>query len=146
MSTITSIINGIEGLAGTYLGADYEKIDYGVDLGKNRDNRAYKKYACLPSGGVQEQSIGALVMNQDITFRLTDSYRPGKVDDHTQQDTTKSLYDNVYGLYEYIVNNKCGVPSLIMNTFDLNISEPEYIDSEVTVIEFTFTIKHRLSS
>ena len=142
---ITSLISGIESEAETFLGASYSKISYGIDLLKNRSRGAKKAYAVLPSGATQEESIGALVVNQEFSLKLTNSYNPGKVNDHNQQSLTNSLYDLVYDLYEQLVTNKCGQPSLVMNTFGLDVGKPEYLDEEVIIIEFSFTVKHRLS-
>ena len=145
MSTpITTLVSGIETKCSAYLGSSYSKIDYGIDVSKNRSRGAMKRYAVLPSGAAQVDSIGNLVMDQIFSVKLTDGYNPGKVNDHTIQDITNSLYDKIYSLYEYLVDNKCGAASLVMNTFDLSVGDPEYLDEEVVIIEFSFVVKHRI--
>lgn len=144
MGTITTLISGIETKAVEFLGSDFKKISYGIDLAKNKSGGSKKSFAALPQEANQEDSIGALVVNQGFKIRLTDSYNPGKLNDHNSQDITNLLYDEVYDLFEYLVVNKCGTPSLVMSTFGLSVAAPEYLEEEVVVIEFSFTIKHRV--
>lgn len=142
---ITSLVSGIETKAGVFLGTDFSKLSYGIDVSLNRSKGAVKSYAVLPEGATQQDSIGALVVNQDFRFKLTDVYNPGKLNDHNVQSITNSLYDKVYSLYEYLVTGKCGQSSLVMNTFGLSVGIPKYLDDSV-IIEFTFTVKHRLTN
>lgn len=142
---ITTLVSGIETKAGLFLGSDFSKISYGIDLAKNRSGGSKKSFAVLPQEANQDDSIGALVVNQSFRFRLTDSYNPGKLNDHNSQTITNSLYDKVYELFEYLVTEKCGSPSLVMTTYGLSVVTPEYLEDEIVVIEFTFTIKHRLT-
>ena len=144
MGIITNLVSGIETKAGSFLGSDYNKISYGINVTQNRSRGSNKSYAVLPLGAIQNDSIGSLVVDQAFTFKLTDGYNPGKVNDHNQQDVTNALMDKVYELYSYLVSEKCGLPSEVMNTYGLDVGEPEYLDEEVVIIEFSFLIKHRL--
>lgn len=145
METITNLITGIETKAGEFLGSDYKKISYGIDVAQNRSGASKKAYAVLPLGASQDTSIGALVVDQSFSFKLTDGFVPGKLNDHTIKSITNALYDQVYGLYDYLVRGKCGEPSLVMITSGLSVGEPEYLDDDVVIIEFSFTVKHRLT-
>lgn len=145
MSTtpITNLIAGIESKVGLFL-TGFTKSSYGIDVSMNRSKAVSKTYAVLPKVSSQEDSIGALVVNQDFSCMLCDSYNPGKLNDHDIQKITNTLYDNIYALYAYLVSTKCGVPEMVLNTFGLSVGSPEYLEDGVVVIEFTFTIKHRL--
>ena len=144
MGTVTSLVSGIETTAESFLGSTFSKIPYGIDVDLNRNRGSDKTFAVLPIGASQDQSYGRLIVDQGISFKLIDSYLPGKLNDHTIQDKTNSLFDKIYALYEKIVTEKCGQPSLVMNTFGLDISEPEYLAEEVVIIEFSFIVKHKL--
>lgn len=140
---ITTLITGIKSKCGIFLGSTYSENAYGIDISQNRSKGATKGYAVIPEGCSQEESIGALVVNQVFNVTLTDTYNPGKINDKGVQDITNSLYDNVYGLYEYLVNAKCGSPSSVLNTFGLEVATPDYLEDGVVMISFKFTVKHR---
>lgn len=141
-TTVTDIISGIEGLAEAFLGPDYSKLSHGINVEKNRDMEASKRYAVLPQDATQRDFVGALVMDQVFVVKITDNYRPDELEDHEAQSLTNALYDKAYGLYEYIVSNKCGAPSVVKITFGLDVGTPEYLDEEVVIIELSFTVKH----
>jgi hypothetical protein len=140
---ISTLISGIKSKCGLFLGSTFSENAYGIDIGQNRSKGATKGYAVLPENCSQEESIGALVVNQVFNVTLTDTYNPGKTNDKGVQDTTNSLYDLVYGLYENLVNTKCGSPSSVLNTFGLEVASPEYLDDGVVMISFKFNVKHR---
>lgn len=139
---ITTLIAGVKEKCGAFL-STHTELDYGIDISQNRSKQARKGYAVLPESSNEDESIGALVIDQKVRIKLTDVFNPGKTNDLAIQAITNSLYDNVFGLYEFLVNNKCGAISLVMNTYGLSVESPEYLDEGVVAIEFTFTIKYR---
>lgn len=140
---VSTLIAGIKSNCGIFLGPTFSEVNFGIDIEHNRSKQASKGYAVLPESATQEDSIGALVMDQNFRVRLTDTFNPGKTGDSNVQTTTNSLYDKVYALYEYLVNNKCGVPASVLNTYGLEVSSPLYLEDGVVILELTFTIKHR---
>ena len=140
---ITSLVAGIKERCGTFLTTTFSELDYGLDVSSNRSRQAKKGYAVVPESAAESDFIiGATIVDQTVRVKLSDVVLPGKTSDQNTQSTTNSLYDNVYGLYDFLVKSRCGAASVI-NTYGLSVESPKYLDDGVVVIEFTFIVKHR---
>lgn len=144
MGTATDVTAGIAGLVTSTLGADYTELAYASDVAKNRFLGTTKGYAVL-AGDLDEVDGVTRYVTVDQKFEtvLTETYGQSQVGDQAQRTAATTLYGRMETLYRAIVANKAGVPGSVIRVGSLNVSQPEFLDSNVAVIRATMIIKYR---
>jgi hypothetical protein len=111
------------------------------------------RVASVAGDGVR--ALGALQnpgVNRYTTFTqsfevvLTKGYIQSTIDDTEQVEKSYDLRAIMLDIYTDLVNTKAGVPASVMNIFNLEFTEPEYLEEDkVVVTRYTMDITFRLT-
>lgn len=144
---IRSIKEGMEGIIQSYLGMTYKPLAYVQDVAKNNYNTNSERYGVRPLLGGEVPGVTRTVqLTQTFEMVLSKSYRESSLDDTEQSEKALDNFNNMLSIYKDLVNSKCGVPAIVLNVFNLQWSDPEYLtDSKVAIQRATMDITYRFS-
>lgn len=147
IDSIRDIKEGIEGVIQNYLGVDYKKLAYVQDVVKNNYNTNSNRYGVRALAGGEVPGVTKNIhLTQTFEVVLSKLYRESKLDDVEQSENALDNFNNLLSIYKDMVNTKCGVPLIVLNVTNLQMSEPEYLtDSKVAVQRATIDITYRFS-
>jgi len=148
MSTlVTDLLASIKSTVGTTLGVEYSEIPYVTDVSKNNFNSNHNRYGVQSLASNETDSVTKFVtMLQSFEVVLTKAYVDDGISDSDKQSKTVDAQDLVYDIYRDLVNTKAGLPAIVINITDLEMSNPEYLDEEkVVVIRASFNVLYRFT-
>lgn len=148
MSTlVTDLLASIKSAVGTTLGVEFSEIPYVADVSKNNFNNNNNRYGVQSLASNETDSVTKFVtMLQSFEVVLTKAYVDDGISDSDKQSKTVDAQDLVYDIYRDLVNTKAGVPAIVINITDLEMSDPEYLDKEkVVVIRASFNVLYRFT-
>lgn len=147
IDSIRDIRDAMESEIAAELGASYKKLAYLNDVEKNSFRTNNDRY------GVQALALGEgdsvtkfVTFTQSFEVVLTKGYHESNIDDTEQLERSLDNRENLLCIYKRLVNNRAGLPSIVLNIQNLQASEPEYLeDSKVAVQRATVDITFRFS-
>jgi len=85
-------------------------------------------------------------MQQRFEVVLTKAYVDNGISDTDKLSKSIELQDLQMDIYRALVQNKAGLPSVVMNITNLNIDEAVYLeDSKVVMVKSSFNILYRFN-
>lgn len=144
---VRTIKEGIESVAQNYLGPDYKLLPYLQDVTKNNYNTNSNRFGARALAGGEVPGVTKNVhLTQTFEVVLTKAYKESALADTEQSEKALDNFNNLLSIYKDMVNTKCGVPLIVLNVFNLQMAEPEYLpDSKVAVQRATVDITYRFS-
>lgn len=129
------------------LGVSYKPLAYVEDVQKNSFRTSSERYGVRALGGTQVSGVTKyFTMTHNFEIVLSKAYNESAIDDSEQVSKAFDNRENLLAIYKRLVNNKCGIPSSVMNVFNLNILEPEYlVEDKVAIQRATLEITYRLT-
>jgi len=147
MTVITDIVDAILAEVQAELGATYKELPYLENVEQNNFRGNNDRFGVRPLGALQLPGVTKFVtLSQTFEIVLSKGYIESSLDDDNK--VVKSL-DNralMLDIYKRLVNNRAGLPLVVLNLTDLALAEPEFIDeSNVVIQRATMTILYRFS-
>lgn len=141
------IKNALEAEIQSELGASYKPLAYLEDVTKNSFRTSSERFGVRPLASSQVPGVTKHVQFiQSFEIVLSKSYTESNIDDSEQIDKSLDNRENVLAIYKRIVNNKGGLPLVILNVFDLSVADPEYLEEDkVAVQRATVNIQYRIN-
>ena len=129
------------------LGASYKKLAYLEDIDKNSFRTNNDRYGVRALSSSEVDSVTKFVtFTQSFEVVLTKGYYESNLDDTEQIERSLDNRENMLCIYKRLVNNRGGLPSVILNIQNLILSEPEFlVDEKVAVQRATIDITYRFS-
>lgn len=129
------------------LGVSYKPLAYLEDVTKNSFRTNTERFGVRPLEASQVPGVTKYVqLIQSFEIVLSKSYTESSIDDSEQVEKSLDNRENLLAIYKRLVNNKGGAPSLVLNVFDLNIQEPEYIvEEKVAIQRATMNVQYRIT-
>jgi cobalamin-dependent methionine synthase I len=131
----------------TELGVSYKSLAYVEDVTKNSFRTSSERFGVRALEASQVPGVTKyFTMTQAFEVVLLKGYIESALDDSEQVTKAFDNRENLLAIYKRLVNNKCGIPSAVMNVFNLTISEPEYlVEDKVAVQRATMDITYRIN-
>lgn len=144
-TTVNDIITGIKGRITTVFGSGYVNAPYGVDFLKNSQKNSGKIYSVLPGTISNVQTVTrSVTYDQEFNIMIGDTYINKSMSDDLQQTAAITLIELAKNLFKDVLDSKCGVPSICLNTTQLQVEEPVHVpESKLVIIEMSFIVKYR---
>jgi hypothetical protein len=144
---VRDIKEAIEGTIQNYLGPSYKLLAYVQDVAKNNYNTNSERYGVRALAGGEVPGVTKTVqLTQTFEVVLSKSYRESSLDDSEQSEKALDNFNNMLSIYKDLVNTKCGAPAVVLNVFNLQMPDPEYmVDSKVAIQRATMDITYRFS-
>lgn len=129
------------------LGASYKELAYVENVQKNNFRTGNDRYGVRALQGAQVPGVTKnITITQEYEVVLTKGYIESSVDDTLQVSKSYDNRENLLDIYKRLVNNRAGLPSVVLNVFDLIIGEPEYLEQDKIVIQrATMNITYRFT-
>lgn len=144
---VRDIRNSMETLIQTTLGSGYKKLQFVEDVTKNNFRTNSERYGVRALTANEVPGVTKTVqVTQSFEVVLTKAYYESNLDDTEQLEASLDNFENIHDIYKEIVNQRAGLPSIVLNTTDMLVSEPEYIEeSKVAILRATINITYRFS-
>jgi len=142
-----TIRDGIETRVAAVAGGGYSKLAYVEQIEKNSFNTSNDRYGVRALGALQNPGVTRhTTFTQSFEVVLTKGYIQSSIDDTEQVEKSYDLRAIILDIYTDLVNTKAGVPAVVMNIFNLEFAEPEYLEEDKVVItRSTMDITFRLN-
>lgn len=129
------------------LGSAYKPLAYVEDVQKNSFRTSSERYGVRALSGTQVPGVTRyFTITHSFEVVLSKGYIESALDDSEQTTKAFDNRENLLAIYKRLVNNKCGIPSAVMNVFNLVVAEPEYlVDDKVAVQRATMDITYRIN-
>jgi hypothetical protein len=129
------------------LGSSYKLLAYVENVQKNSFRTSSERYGVRTLTGQQIPGVTRyFTITQSFEVVLSKGYIESALDDSEQVTKAFDNRENLLAIYKRLVNNKCGIPSVVMNVFNLLVSEPEYFEEDkVAVQRATMDITYRIN-
>lgn len=126
---------------------NYKRLPYIEQVEKNNFRSNTDRYGIRALASSQIPGVTKFTTyTQSFEVVLTKGYYESNLDDTEQVESSYDLRESLLQLYTRYVNGHCGLPGVVLNVFDLTVSEPEYlVEDKVTVIRATMNITYRLT-
>jgi hypothetical protein len=147
IDSIRDIKEGMESTIQAYLGPTYKKLSYVNDVEKNNYFANSDRYGVRALSGGEVPGVTKNVhLTQSFEIVLSKSYRESSLDDTEQSERALDNFNNLLSIYKDLVNSKCGVPLIVLNVTNIQMSEPEYlVESKVAIQRATIDVTYRFS-
>lgn len=146
MGIATDLRDSVRTRMAAVLGVDFSELTNVTEIEKNAFKGANKRYGVV-ANEISEVlgSTCHLTVDQNFEMVLTNGYFSNvKASDSDKRGKALELQDLMFDIYKDLKTTKSGSPSLVMQTYNLNIQEPEYLEeNHVVAIRATLTIKYR---
>lgn len=144
---IRDIVNAINSEILAELGSSYAVLPYLENVEKNNTNTNHDRYGTRALGASQLPGVTKYVtFTQSFEVVLTKGYAETSIDDNNQVSASLDNRANMLDIYKRLVNNKAGLPLVVLNVFGLDIDEPEYItESKVAIQRARMDVTYRFS-
>lgn len=144
---IRDISEGIQTEMQAELGVTYKPLAYVEDVQKNSFRTSSERFGVRALLGGQIPGVTKYVtITQSFEIVLSKQYQESMVDDSEQVSKAYDNRENLLAIYKRLVNNKCGRPDLVMNVYELSVSEPEYlVEDKVAIQRATMNVTYRLT-
>ena len=128
------------------LGSSYKELAYIENIDKNSFLTSNDRFGVRALTAIQQPGVTKYTtFSQSFEIVLTKGYIQSSIDDTEQVNKSYELRASMLDIYQRLVNNKAGAPSLVMNIFNLVIQDPEYLDEDkVVIIRATMDIFYRI--
>lgn len=141
---ISNIITALKTIVSSV--TSFTELNIVVNPEDNTKRMTNNRYGIL--AGELSQASGATrhyTVDQTFSILLTKDYVKLHSNDTGKRVALNDLLDLTHEIYKEILRSKAGLPNVIMNIKDLNISEAEYFKNEDTVLitmSFILTYRH----
>lgn len=144
---VRDIKEAMETTIQTFLGVNYKKLAYVEDVTKNNYLTNSNRYGVRALAGGEVPGVTKNVhLTQSFEVVLSKAYRESSLDDTEQLEQALDNFNNILSIYKDMVNTKCGIPLIILNITNLQLSDPEYlVESKVAIQRATIDITYRFS-
>lgn len=144
MTQVRTIVDSLTTLTDTFLGVDYTELKYKHIIEDNSELGASKKFGVIAQD-VNEVSgaLGFVTVNQNYEITLTDKYKTLKGGDESKDNARIRLQDLSLNLYNEIIKQKAGSPSIVINVLDLSSVLEELEEDNVITNKLSFTVIYR---
>jgi hypothetical protein len=129
------------------LGVNYKELAYLEDVTKNSFRTSSERFGVRPLASSEVSGVTKMPQFiQSFEIVISKQYTESNLDDSEQVEKSLDNRELVLLLYKRLVNNKGGLPLVILNIFDLNIAEPEYLEEDKVAIQrATMNIQYRIN-
>jgi len=144
--TITDLITGLETRLAFVLGAEYSPLTNVTEVEKNSFKNANKRYGVVARQASEVAgTLKHLTIDQVFQVTLTNGFSTSlTAGDANKREKTEELQDLVCEIYADLKSTKSGSPSVVIDTQDLEIAIPEFLEEDhVIALRFELTIKYR---
>ena len=148
MSTqITDLKDSIKAEVAAELGANYKELAYLEVIEKNSFRTGSERYGVRSLEASEQSGVtGVYTMKQAFEVVISKGYIQSSIDDTEQVTKSYEIRESFLDIYKRLVNNKAGIPSVVMLVTNLVISEPEYLeDDKLTLVRMQFEIIYRIT-
>jgi len=143
---ITDLKAGIETRVAAVLGVEFSPLTNVTELEKNNFTGANKRYGIWAKQASEVAGVlKFLTIDQVFEIVLTDGFATrANASDADKREKTLNLQDQVCEIYADLKGTKSGSPGTVIDTQDLEVSSPEFLeDDHVVAIRFEVTVKYR---
>jgi hypothetical protein len=129
------------------LGSTYKPLAYLEDVAKNSFRTSSERFGVRPLASSQVPGVTKYYQFiQSFEIVISKQYLESSIDDSEKVEKSLDNREIVLALFKRMINNKAGLPSMVLNVFDLAIAEPEYLEQDkVAVQRATMNIQYRLT-
>jgi hypothetical protein len=129
------------------LGVSYKELAYLETIEQNNLRTNTDRFGVRALASSQVPGVTRFTtFTQSFEIVLTKGYAASAIDDSERVEKAYDNRENLLAIYTRLVNNKGGLPLVVLNIFSLNISEPEYLlEDKVVIQRATMDITYRLS-
>ena len=129
------------------LTASYKQLAYTEDVQKNSLRTSSERFGVRALASSEVPGVTRFTtFTQSFEVVLTKAYTESKIDDTEQVEKAFDNRENLLSIYTRLVNNKGGLPLVVLNIFNLNVAEPEFLlVDKVAVQRATMDITYRLT-
>lgn len=147
IDTMRDIRDSLEAEIAAELGVEYRKLAYLENIDKNSFRTNNKRYGVRALAASEVPGVTKNVhITQSYEVVLTQAYLDSNLDDVKQVERAYDNQSKILDIYKRMVNNKGGLPGVILNIQNLVVAEPEYNEEEkVAVQRATIDITYRFS-
>ena len=129
------------------LGVSYKPLMYLEDVKKNNFRTSTERFGVRALGAFQVPGVTKFyTFTQSFEIVLSKGYYESAIDDSEQIGKAFDNRENLLAIYKRLINNKGGLPLVVLNIFNMTIEEPEYLlEDKVAVQRATVDITFRLT-
>jgi hypothetical protein len=129
------------------LGPSYKQLAYVEDVQKNSFRTSSERFGVRALLSSQVPGVTKFTTyTQSFEVVLTKGYTSSNIDDSEQVEKSFDNRENLLAIYKRLVNNKGGLPLVVLNIFNMVVSEPEFLlEDKVAVQRATFDVTYRLT-
>ena len=142
---VEQIVESMESIIGTTLGATYKKLSYKFNVEQNDFVRNKKRYGVVPLDA--ESAITAMryyTINHTFQVILIDDYKNVGGNDKKQEQVLFSLYDKLDDITENLYNKKLGISNIVYYVTLSSKEEPEFIEEDnVIALRANYVVQYR---
>lgn len=144
MGNTSTIVTGIETTLASVF-TSFTKANFGIDIQKNSWKHGKSVYSVVPQSSSQGNSTTcAITMEQSFLVTIADQFKSERTDDSSKQSKIISLTDSAMDFFKALVKNKAFAPSVVLNIYDLEIQDPEFLEDEnIVLIKMSFIVLNR---
>lgn len=132
-----------------YLGAfpGAQELPYIFDVEKNDLRRSEDSFGIRPLSASNAETITRnYTLDHGFELILTRSVPRGNQDDSQKIAALEVLYDRGDEFFKALVNTKINLPSVVLNVFDPEFSEPEFDEGgKIAILRMQYVVKYRSS-
>jgi len=146
-NVVRQILESMESEIGLELGADFKKIAFVNEIEKNNFKQSTDRYGVRP-GFKQEVEGVTKFMTFLHTFEivLVKRYHQESISDSRSVDKFLDSDENIMAIYKRLINDRVGLPGIVLNVSNLTTNEPEYlVEDNAVVLRATVDILYRLT-
>jgi hypothetical protein len=129
------------------LGVSYKPLAYVEDIAKNSFRTNTDRFGVRALSATQVPGVTKFyTFTQSYEIVLSQGYVNNAIDDSEQVDKAFDNRENLLAIYKRLINNKGGLPLVILNIFNMVIADPEFlVEDKVAVQRATVDITFRLT-
>ena len=144
---IRDIKNALSSEIQAELGVNYKPMSYLEEVEKNSFRTSSERFGVRPLESSQVPGVTKFTQFiQTFEIVLSKSYYESSLDDSEKIEKSLDNRQNILAIYKRLVNSKGGLPSVVLNIFDLSISAPEYLEQDKVAIQrATMNIQFRIT-
>jgi len=137
MAEISTIVTGIETRVAAVLGSSYSEMAYIANPNDNSFRGSSNKYGVQAGDITQSEDKGvtrSFTVTQNFHIKLTTDYASSNTGDSVKLAAEVTLLEKHLEIYKDLVNTRCGASSTVIQTLDLSVDEPEYLDDNNVIL------------
>lgn len=129
------------------LGVSYKPLAYIENVEQNSFRTSSERFGVRALTALQIPGVTKFyTFTQSFEIVLSKGYTESSIDDSELVSKSFDNRENLLSIYKRLINNKAGLPSVVLNVFNMSIAEPEILSEDKVVVQrATVDINYRLT-